>query len=247
MSIFSTDSKLYKAIQWFGNIVVLNLCWLLFSIPIVTIGASTVAAFSVALKIIDGTEGYMFKGFVKEFGKNWKQGTILWLITAVAIYALYLDAQILMKTDDPSIALIVVSIVSFLFIFFALLYAYPLSARYDNKWYMHLKNSFLLSIRFFKKTMFLLLILVLEVGLFIWNNKTIFLLVAIGPMIFIYTVAGTARKIFANIDAKNAEEAKAAAVKDESKADEEKTEALAEQIESKGGIVPDEESHSTEK
>src|SRR5574344_240433 len=167
MSIFSTDSKLYKAIQWFGNIVVLNLCWLLFSLPIVTIGASTVAAFSMALKLIDGTEGYMFKGFVKEFGKNWKQGTVLWFITAVAIYALYLDAQILMKTDDPSIPLIVISIVSFLFIFFALLYAYPLSARYENKWYLHLKNSFLLSIRFFKKTMILLLILVLEVGLFI--------------------------------------------------------------------------------
>src|SRR5574344_2987040 len=80
MSIFSTDSKLYKGIQWFGNIVVLNLCWLLFSLPVITIGASTVAASSMAIKMIDGTEGYIFKGFVKEFGKNWKQGTILWLI-----------------------------------------------------------------------------------------------------------------------------------------------------------------------
>lgn|SRR5574344_1532725 len=233
MSIFSTDSKLYKGIQWFGNIVVLNLCWLLFSLPVITIGASTVAASSMALKMIDGTEGYIFKGFVKEFGKNWKQGTILWLITAAAIYALYLDAQILTKTEDPSFLLIVISIVSFLFIFFALLYAYPLSARYDNKWYLHIKNSFLLSIRYFKKTMFLLLILALEVGVFIWNNKTIFLLVAIGPMILIYTVAGTARKIFAIIDAKNIEDAKTAKVAAETKADEEKS--------------SEEETHSTEK
>jgi len=219
MSIFSTNSKLYKAISWFGNIVILSLSWLLFSLPIVTIGASTVAAFSIAFKLIDGTDGYMFKGFVKAFKSNWKQGTILWVITAASIYALYLDIQLLFKTEDPSYFLIIASIVSFLFIFFALLYVFPLSARYENKWYMHIKNSFILSIRFFKKTVFLLLILVVELGLIIWNEKTIILLVLIGPMIFIYTVAGTARKIFADVDEQNKKDALMAKAKAESEAD----------------------------
>lgn len=219
MSIFSTDSKFYKAISFFGNLVVLNLCWLLFSLPIVTIGASTTAAFYVAFKLIDGNEGYMFKSFVKAFKANWKQGTILWLIAAVAIYALYLDAQLLIKTEDPSYFLIIASVVSFLFVFFALLYAFPLSARYENKWYMHIKNSFILSFRYFKKTMFLLLILVLEIGLFVWNNKTIILLVLIGPMVCIYTVAGTSRKIFAEIDDRNKKDALMAQAKAEDTAE----------------------------
>jgi uncharacterized membrane protein YesL len=223
MSIFSTDSKLYKGISWFGNIVVLNFCWLLFSLPIVTIGASTVAAFSIALKMIDGNEGYMFKGFLKAFKDNWKRGTLLWIVTLVAGYAIYLDIQLLRNTEDPSYLLIIVSVVSILFVFFALLYAYPLCARYDNKWYLHIKNSLILSIRYFKKTLFLIVILALEVGLCLWNEKTLILIVIIGPMIMMYTVAGSARKIFADIEKINADEAAMAKAKGETTSDKSET------------------------
>ena len=67
--------------------------------------------------------------------------------------------------------------------------------------------------------MFLLLILVLEIGLFVWNNKTIILLVLIGPMVCIYTVAGTSRKIFAEIDDRNKKDALMAQAKAEDTAE----------------------------
>lgn len=197
MSIFSTDSKLYKAMVMLTNIVTIQFCWLICCLPVVTAGAATVAAYTVIFRVIDGTEGYVFKDFFKAFAQNWKQGTILWLITAVAIYALYLDAQILTKSEDPSIALIVVSIVSFAAVFFSLLYAYPLCAKYENKFYKHIQNSFLLATQHIGKTLLLLLVLAVEIGACLWNKVTLILLLIVGPAIFMCTVAGTAKKIFA--------------------------------------------------
>lgn len=202
MSLFSSNSKLYAAISLIGNLLLLNVCWLLCSLPLVTIGASTVACYTMAFKIIDGTEGYIFKDFFKYFKANFRQGTILWLLTAVVLYGFYLDAQLILK-GDPGIPAIVISLVAFVAVFFSLLYAYPLSARYENKLFFHIKNSFLLSTRFLGRTLFLLLILMLEGGFFFWNTKTLIFAVIIGPVAIIFSVAGTAKRIFLEVEKQN--------------------------------------------
>lgn len=202
MSLFSADSKLYKGISFFANLLFLNLLWILFSLPLITVGASSLAAYSVVFKILDNKEGYVFKDFWKGFKENWKQGTLLWLVTLLAIYGFYLDVQIL--KSDPGIPVIVISIVAFVLVAFSLIYAYPLSARYENKFFLHIKNSFLLSMTHLGKTFFLILILFTEIGIFIWNAHTLIFLLLIGPAVLIFSVAGTAKKIFSINDEKNA-------------------------------------------
>ncbi len=93
MKFFSVDSPLYRFLSKMVDVLKLNFLWILFSLPLLTVGASTVAAMSVALKMTDDEEGYIGKSFVKAFKENWKQGTLLWLITVVAVYAVYLDFQ----------------------------------------------------------------------------------------------------------------------------------------------------------
>ncbi|MBR6295313.1 MAG: YesL family protein [Treponema sp.] len=201
MSLFSPESKLYKGLSFFASVLLLNFCWILFSLPIITVGASTLAAYSVVFKMLENKEGYVFKDFWKGFKENWKQGTVLWLITLVAIYGFYLDVQIL-KTD-PGIPLIVASIVAFVLVAFSLIYAYPLAARYENKVFFHIKNSFLLSVSYLGRTFFLVLILFTEIGVFLWNTHTLIFLVLVGPAVLIYSVAGSAKKIFSVNDEKN--------------------------------------------
>ena len=53
MKFFSVDSPLYRFLSKLLDVIRLNFLWILFSIPLVTIGASTVAALSVALKMAD--------------------------------------------------------------------------------------------------------------------------------------------------------------------------------------------------
>lgn len=57
MKFFSVDSPLYRFLSKLLDVIRLNFLWILFSIPLVTIGASTVAALSVALKMADDEEG----------------------------------------------------------------------------------------------------------------------------------------------------------------------------------------------
>ena len=56
MKFFSVDSAFYRFITRLWDILQLNFCWVLCSLPIVTMGASTVAACSVALKMEEDTE-----------------------------------------------------------------------------------------------------------------------------------------------------------------------------------------------
>ena len=107
MKFFSVDSPLYKFISTFWVVVKLNFFWLLFSLPIVTIGASTTAAFAVGLKMADGSEGYIFQAFWAAFKENWKKGIPLGLLNLLIAYAVYLDFELFEKLEgNPFICLV---------------------------------------------------------------------------------------------------------------------------------------------
>ena len=67
---FCVDGGLYRFLSKFWDLVKLNFMWFLFSLPIVTIGASTVAAYSVAMKMVDDEEGYVARSFVSAFRED---------------------------------------------------------------------------------------------------------------------------------------------------------------------------------
>ena len=203
MGIFSPDSKFVKFMNWLIDLLLLNLLWFAFSLPLVTIGAATCAAFSVSLKMVDDEEGYIAKMFVKAFKENFKQGTIMWLITAVCIYGLYIEWQLVLKNPDVSIVMIIVAIVSTAFLLFANIYTYPLIARYENSLPQMIINSFKISVRFFVRTLMIVAVIVIEVLLILWNRWTLFAGIIIGPLFIIYTVSGVSKRIFQKIDAES--------------------------------------------
>ncbi len=198
----NSDSSLYKFIFKLLDVLWLNLLWLVTSIPLITIGAATTAAFSVSLNMVDDEEGYITRTFFKEFKSNFKKGTIIWILQAVCLYALYLDYQFITKSDSPSLVLIFLSILSLLFVFFCFLYVYALNARYENKIINHFKNSLSISFRYPGKTIILLITTAIEVIIFDWNTTMQFFGIILGPMILIYTISGIAKRIFQDIDKK---------------------------------------------
>jgi len=204
MALFSLDSKFMRFVDQLVDVVLLNLLWLVCCLPIITIGASTVAAYRVSMRMLDSEEGYIAKSFFKAFRANFVQGTMLWLLNAAAMYALYLDWQIILKSANPSIILILVSILSTVFIFCVFIYSYPLTSRYENTLKRILENSLIISVRYFVKTLILILVLALEVCLFMWNRPMQIIGALVGPMILIYTVSGISKRIFQKIDSDNA-------------------------------------------
>ena len=200
MKFFSVDSPLYRFLSKFLDVLKLNFLWLLFSIPVVTAGASTVAAMSVALKMTDDEEGYIGKSFVKAFKENWKQGTALWLITVVAAYAVYLDFQLFEAVEGNPMIFLIVGIVSTVLVIVALIYSYPLVARYENTLLHTIQNSIDISRHYFGRTCMLVVIVFLEFLLFQFNSTMMFFGILIGPGFVIFTIAAFSKRVFQQIE-----------------------------------------------
>lgn len=196
MKFFSVDGGLYKFFSRFWDMVKLNFLWLLCSLPIVTVGVSTIAAYTVTLKMVDDKEGYVARSFFKAFKENIKQGMVIGIITLVCAYALFLDFQL----GSKSVAIFVVGILSAYLFLMVLIYTYPLLARYDNKLLQTMKNSWLISTRFFGKTFMLIFVIAIEIIVFLFNNITLIVGVLIGPACIFLTVSGVAMHFFKQIE-----------------------------------------------
>lgn len=198
MKFFSIDSPFYKFITKLWDIVQLNFLWLLCCIPVVTAGASTVAACSVALKMAEDTEGYIARSFFKAFRENLKKGILLGILTLVAAYAVYLDFQFWNATE--SVGFLIMGIIASVVFAMGLLYAYPLMARYENTFLKTLKNSYDISVRCFLRTLMMVFILALEIVLFLWTTTMMLIGLLVGPAILIYTVCAFSIRLFRLIE-----------------------------------------------
>ena len=80
MKFFSYESRFSQLVLKICYACCLNLLWLICSLPIVTIGASTTALYYASLKIIRDEEGNLAAKFFRSFRENFRQATVLWLI-----------------------------------------------------------------------------------------------------------------------------------------------------------------------
>ena len=200
MALFNINSSFFKFINKLLDVLLLNLLWILCSLPVVTIGAATCAAFSVTLKMVDDEEGYIVKLFFKYFKQNFKQGTLMWIFTASQIYLLYLLWQLVFKSDDIN-AIIIIGVIFLTALSISMnIYSYPLIARYENSLKKIIKNSFGISIQYFGKTIILIAVIALEFFLILWNRWTLLVGIIIGPEFVIYTISGVSKKIFLQIE-----------------------------------------------
>lgn len=204
MGIFNQNSGFVKFVNRAIDLIWLNILWLVFSLPVITIGASTCAAYYVALKMVDEEEGYIAKTFIKGFKDNFKQGTIAWIVDGPLIYGLYLLWQMIIKGDFNFIVILGVILLTAV-VTVATIYVYPLIARYKNTLINIVKNAFGVAVLYFGKTIFLVLLVAFEVFLIFWNRWTLLVGILVGPMLILYTVAGISKRMFQKIENHEAE------------------------------------------
>lgn len=205
MNFFSVDGKLYRFLSRFWDILRLNFYWLLFSLPIITMGAATTAAFSLTLKMADETEGYIFRPFLKAFKENFKKGTIIGILNLIFAYAIYMDFQLFHAVEGNPIYFLIVGIIGCFIGVCSFFYAYALTAKYENTIMNTLKNSMDISIRYFGRTLITVLVCVVLYVLMNWNATMAFFFLLIGPACIFFTISGTASYIFKDIERKTRE------------------------------------------
>ena len=166
MSYFSYDSKFSQVLIKLSYSCWLNVLWMLCSLPVFTIGASTTALYSVTLKIADDTDSNVTKQFFKSFKENFAQATRLWLIMLAAGIFLTVDLLFVYRLRASSagtmavlwtlvMAFIIGACVVYVIV---LLNLFPLVASFVNTDMEMLKNAFLVGVRYLFATITMFLI-----------------------------------------------------------------------------------------
>lgn len=169
-----TDNVVIRALSKICDMVCLNIMWLICCIPIVTIGASTTALYSVMLKMVKNEEGYIFRGFFKAFKMNFKQSTISWIIILAFGILCWMDSRI--ATMMPGTAGMVLSGVFLLAGFLLLgvmIYVFALTARYENTVSVTFKNALILTVGRLPYTFLMVAVMVAAVVASLWNTATL--------------------------------------------------------------------------
>mgnify|MGYP000036691420 FL=1 len=159
MNLFSYDSLFSRFLYFVADIVTLHILWLIYSIPIVTIGASTTALYYSCMKRIRTGEGYVSKNFRRSFRENFRQSTIIWMILLITVTVFICDLRIGMALDSTAGTFMLVSCSVFLIPLLLLcIYIFPVQAKFENPVFENIKNALIMSIRHFPCSLLLIAI-----------------------------------------------------------------------------------------
>lgn len=80
--IFGIGGPLARGMTLLANTICLSIFWIIGCLPIVTIGASTTAAYYAAMQAVRGENGIL-RNYIKSFKENLKQAVMVELLIAV--------------------------------------------------------------------------------------------------------------------------------------------------------------------
>lgn len=154
--MFSMDGPLWRALNFIADVMILHFLWLIHSLPLVTIGASTTALYYAMMKRIRTNEGQVTGNFRKSFRENFRQATVLWLIAAAVGAVLWLDLNFCSTWESPA-AKVMLAACALLLIpcWMAALYLFPVLAKFTGSTWDTFKNALLLSVRHLPLTLLL--------------------------------------------------------------------------------------------
>lgn len=149
-NFFSYESPVFQVLYKICTCCCLNALWLLCSVPIFTIGASTTALYAVSIKLVRDEDGAIYQQFFRSFRRNFKQATQLWLILLTLGIFLGVDAFVLYHlrlTTTGVLAIfwtVLFAVIIAASIVYAILMAYtfPLLSYFDNTNTNMLLNAF---------------------------------------------------------------------------------------------------------
>lgn len=180
--MFNVDNAFWALVSKMTDCIIVALLWLLCSLPIVTLGASTTAAYYVFIKMARKEPVYIVKMFFKSLKDNFLQATIIWvvivLLTAIGVFDIFYWHE-LVDTNAIAVWCLGLFIALLFFLFLVFLYIFPLLSKFDNKSFALFKFAFAMSIRHFGHTL-------LIIGMFALTAVATFFA---APIFFIFIAA----------------------------------------------------------
>lgn len=157
--LFNVNNPLMRALSKLFDIGWLSLIYVVFCVPLVTIGAATTSLYYVSAKVLRKDRGYVWSEFWHSFKLNFKPATLIWLIFA-AIYGLLYFNLTTFNTSNAAGGYLVGAYIALAFIVTCVAgYAFCLLSRFNMNVRGILRYALYMSFRHFLHTLCFLAIL----------------------------------------------------------------------------------------
>ena len=134
--LFNYDSGLIQFLNKIVDCAFLSILWLIFSLPLFTMGAATTALYYTANKVIRHSRSHVLREFWGSFKSNFKQSTIMNLILMV-IYFFVIENIYLyyLKVYDGIVGkpMFIFNVILGFIVLAWSLHVFPFIARFENK------------------------------------------------------------------------------------------------------------------
>ena len=168
-SFLSPDSKFMQAVSRFADIAVLNLLFLLTSLPVFTVGAANAAMYTLTFRMVRGREEPLVKSYFRAFRANFRQGTTLWLLFLLAAVPALVYLDRFYQAEGMLHYLFLPFFSVFLLAVFLAVWAFPWVSQFHNSTAEILSNALLLAIQNLPRTLALAAIHLFPLGLFLFS------------------------------------------------------------------------------
>lgn len=156
---FSQDNKFFRFLGRVGDLILLNILWIVGCLPVVTIGVSTSALYYAVSKIVLDKDTYTVRMFLHSFRQNLKQGILLTLLYLISGALLLADVFFCIASGTflSSILLGFFLILAVIWLT-ALSYTFPFLSQFDNSILNILKKSLFMGMHHLPCTAVILLL-----------------------------------------------------------------------------------------
>ena len=161
---FAYDGPLQNFLSNLIDVFLVTLFWIVFSIPIVTVGAASAALYDTVRRVLDEERGYLWRTFFNSFKSNFRVATPAWVFHLVIFAVMFIDQLIIslgMKQGGIFPILYYLNMIFLLMVIVWEEYTYAYVSRFVDSSMHCLKNGLLLMLGNFGWSLLLMLVLVL--------------------------------------------------------------------------------------
>ncbi|SEF50133.1 Protein of unknown function, DUF624 [Eubacterium ruminantium] len=132
--MFSPDSTFSRVMSTLLDILLIGILWLVCSLPLITITASTTAAYYAMAKVVRHKTGYLFKEYFRSFKANFKQSILPSVIFIAVVFILVIDVMYVWNNRSSLNDGLFVIMVGIGFLFLSsIVYFCPFLSRFTKK------------------------------------------------------------------------------------------------------------------
>ncbi len=168
-----------------ADLAVLSLLWTVFSLPVITAGASSAALMRCVINMQTGRGNWRARHFVGYFRSNLRNATPLWLLFLAAAAVLAADLFILSGSEGTAAGLQRISAIFGLILWMTgAVWAFALTSLFENSLVQTVKNAFLLGISCLPRTVLMSALWLAPAALFAFAPDIFARIAVLWPALF---------------------------------------------------------------